>query len=691
MRSNPGRGDGREGFARMLIRAVGAWGRGGGLLLLLVALLGCHGAAPLRQAERLLAEGDPLAARQLLLGSDDPRALLALADLEERLFPHHHTRGLRALSSGDPLAATHAFEQALAISPGHAEVERLLEVALRRAREQRDRLADLSDALEVRDWRAALVAVATLPPSTLGPASRILLVDQPREVAPEIRRRLFARLELEVLSADREGDLDALASWVHEAESALLMRAPGEDTIDRALLDVSGEWRTILHARLAAREHRREAEAGLREGERLESWRSLRLALLRDPEDEELRESESCLRRTFRERVLLAIDRASRLCDLEAARLALLWIDELGEAWPAEATAERAELEEWIAEEQDRKAWRLEAEGHLGHALLARVEAAELAPTTSRGEALAAVIERIEARPRLEVVEDRIGGDRTPYGRLEVVLGPLRVTERIERSRIAERAGWVRTGTRSAPRPGAGTDARRLLSVLNDTVELRDAWLGMPPTRAGLGERRLRFQVAELRRLVDRIERRAGTEELGVWREQRVEWIHEECRLVVERSVLLLRDGELIGERTLFAEGSSAGRLPHATEEAAAKEAPIADLEPVAGLPPGVLPLATGVASSERLILELEAECRQRTVECLDRLRRAEVDRLEWVALERARRGDREGAIEGLVTSWLQTDREDPGSRARRRILIGAWTGQVLRPLDRTEAGVPGS
>ena len=107
-----------DGRARARIREalIGA--------LALIAI-GCHAPSAVRRAETLLARGDALAARQVLIEDGDTAALIALAELESRLFPHHRAQGIAALADDDPIGAEESFAQALAIVPDHPEVTSL--------------------------------------------------------------------------------------------------------------------------------------------------------------------------------------------------------------------------------------------------------------------------------------------------------------------------------------------------------------------------------------------------------------------------------------------------------------------------------------------------------------------------------------------------------------------------------------
>ena len=483
-----------------------------------------------------------------------------------------------------------------------------------------------------------------------------------------IRTRLFARFALEIETADRSGDLEGLEARVEEARRALAVRRDGELRDDRTLEATVVEWESLLAERKVARAYSREASAGLIGGEELRSWRQYRIARLRNPGDREIGLSEESLRASFRDRARLALEKAAESCDLDAAELALGWIDELGEGWPVDAPATREQVEVWIADGHVNRAREAESRGHAGQAMLAWFAARSLIPHPEFDRRIERLRSRIEAQPRLRVVPAGSAPIVAAPGLLEVVLPSITVTQEVEEERVAESVGWVRTGVRRTPNPGHESDLRRWEKTLIETVDLIGEWLDMPPTRAALGERRLHFHVAELRRLGDRLKRAGTSHERGVWRAQEVDLLRERRRIRVVQTLLLRRDGVPVGDLVVEVEEIVSGRLPEGE------------------IPSAHLPLSGGEAGAERLRLKLEAECRRRTAFLIQDLRRSEVERLEGFAEDLAARGEEVLALEFLIAAWLQGDPAESEARARRADRIALWADLPPIPASLVDA-----
>ncbi len=632
-----------------------------------MGLSSCLAPSVVRRAEQLRASGDQLGARQLLLESDASNvdALLALADLESELFPWHLERGFAALVAGENESALHSFEQALAIAPGQAEARRGESIARSRLHQRNAARALLETACAQQRWRAAFEAVSMLRPRDILGSPRGLgePVDGDALFA-RIRERLFDRFDQEIEAADRAGDLDTLTARVLEASEALGATRAGEAFPDSRLEESVADWEALLDERRTALAYSREASAGLIGGDELRSWRQYRLARQNNPGDRAIALAENSLREGFNERALLALDMALAECDLSAARLALGWIDEAGDGWPAEVSVTRADVESWIVDGLVDRAREAESRGYAGQAMLAWFRARELIPHPDFDRRIDRLWTRIEAQSRVVVGSAGTLSVALPPGLLEVMIPPMTVEEAVEQVRVAESAGWVRTGVCRTPNPGHESDVRRWEDTLIATIDLRDEWLNMPPTRAALGERRLHFQAEELRRIGERLHRAGPTHERGVWRAQEVDLLKEHRRIRVQQTLLLRRDGQLIGEMSIEVEDCASGRLPEGET------------------PSALTPLSGGEAAAERLRLRLEAECRRRVSFLIEDLRKAEVDRLEGSALERARAGDDVLALELLVAAWVQADPADPEAKARRAARIATWADLPPIPLS---------
>jgi hypothetical protein len=644
--------------------ATRAFARGIGSILLIASLaaLSSCGHPAVRQAELLRRDGDLLGARELLLElpPDDADALLALGRVEAGLADWHAVRGMERLAAGDLDGARLALEQALAIEPLHRAARR--GHAALRARLVQRRAAEevLAASIAARQWRIALEAGLLLPLEALARHAPGLSAERDRgAVLRALRDRHVARLAVEARDAHSRASIEGLEACVAEADHWLARALPGESAPDPALSALAAEWRSLLAEDRAAERHRREAWSELLGGDELHSWRLFRLASARRPGDREIAAEEGVLRRGARERVSEALRAAREECDLDAARFAVDLVDELGEGWPADAPATRSEVEGWLAGDLERRAIEAELRGRPGAALLAWLELADLAGDPGALERASRLADRIARTPHLRVRGVGEAARAGPPGSLEVILPLPHIEETVERTRVVEEVAAVRCGVESVPDPWREQDARRRRETLAAVLSLRDEWLAAHPLRAPLGMRRLQFHAGELRRLAERIDSIAPTSDRGIWRAREVEFPREERRIRVVQPILLTRDGTLVGERSLHAEGALSGSLA----------APPGDF--------GSLP--AGEAQRERLRLRLEAECRRRTPGALASLESDEVARLAAEAEARWRAGDRDAAIEAMVEVWLAAEE---GLRERAAFILSAWTSLPAEPLE---------
>jgi len=463
-----------------------------------------------------------------------------------------------------------------------------------------------------------------------------------------------------------DGDRTALSERIAEGEIALELCPPRTPVPHPStLVDLIGKldrWRELERTLKVARRHQQRAAALILGGEELEAWRHTRLALLRDPQDEELLAADIEFRRAFRESARVARDRAFQDCDPLAVRAALAWADELAEDWPKDAPASREEFQQWIVDDLHAQARQAESRGFSAKAILCWSESAWRSGDLGRTDRALRLFERLRSSPRLVVERFERSHTTTHPERLKVVMPALRVTQSIDRFHMEESAGWVRSGVRELPCPGHRNDVRRWRETLTSLLELRDAWLRSNCSRAALRFRRLQFYAEELTRLGTRLLRVEPTKARGVWKLQNLELLHERRRIEVEQTLSLTRQGISVGTLTVSVEDALSGYVPEQ------------DL-------PGAGALSPGEAQVEGLRARLEVECRRRTSLLLDDLYRSEVERLVVRAHEVQAAGDLARAVEWLVEAWSQLP---PGSGEESQQIaatLSEWTATPLSAL----------
>ena len=641
----------------------------GSVFLCCLLLSACRSPSVVERAEELWAAGEVTEARRLLTAESrsSEAALLRLAELEGGHFDEYLHEGDTALEAKDLDRAYVAYENALAVIPQHPDALRGLAVTLARLHQRNAARESFASSCAGGDWREAWRTAAQLRLSDLEVSPRGFGSPIEREqVFDAVRGKLLALLSQEIDRAIELGALDLIETRLAELSAVMAVEREGLSDLSPEWQERHERWSRTLNDRRRAQDYFQAAAEELSGGDERLSWRKVRLAHERHPDDPEIAATERALAETFRARALTALEQVKANGDPQAAMLALEWIDELGTGWPDEGALTREQLHACLAEAAEERAWRAETSGQRGRALfewidvlrLSRGEEARDAETAIdrlRREILAVpLIRRVNAltiAPAAPAPETRF-----PTETLVVVLPEREVAESVEQTRVAESVGWVRTGVCESPRPGRDCDLRRLGRAMVVAINLRDAWLAMPPARASLGERRLRFQLSEIERLADRLLTERATEERGVWRAEEVELTHERRSIRVTQLVTLTRLGEALETTEISVEESIAGRIPEG-------ETPSTDT-----------PIFGGEAEAKRLRQKLEERCGTQLEIYLNALRLEEIDRLERRAHEWARAGELDRAIEAMARAWLHAP--DSHSRARRELWLTAWLGR---------------
>lgn len=633
----------------------------------------CRTQSSVREAEALLAAGDPLAARDLLLAetgrpSASAEAWWTLGRIEGGLADWHAARGLAALEGGDHPGARHHLEQALEIVPGHPQA--LAGSAALGARlAQRESARDLLAAsIDRGDWSEAFRAATLLTPADLAREPRLAaLAPDGRTPLDALRARVQEEIDRGFRAALAREDLPAARGMVDRAEELLSAYETGVPTAAPQLERWIAASSALVHSRESAEHHHHRAVSELELGAPRQSWRHARLALQRNPDDPQLRKLEREVREVVRERAVAALGAAEVDCDTRAARAALDALDELGDGWPADAPAPRSEVERWIRDELVRAAFSAERHGRTGTALLLWLAiAAEGGPPDAVDRArhrADRLVARFRDHPRVVARHLSEPPAIVPHAGVEVVLLPLRVERSLERRRVVQPGGWMRTGSSERADPWHDADLRRALSTLLECVELRDTWVASRPSRAALSERRLRFRMRELSRLSARVGRLGPTRSRVEWNAEDLVLLEEARTIRVSRPLLLLREGYPPVSMSVAVEGTIAGSLP---EEC---------------LPGVIESLPPGAAQLERLRLRLDAECGRLVPERIEEIRHSELDRLRTEARRVRAAGRHAEAVEMMAEAWARSDADDPG-RDRAGSALVRWCDLVPEALE---------